>query len=259
MGRKTIDRIGEKNYNNFGSEMIIVDYRKAIDIDVYFPEYDWIAKGVQYSSFKTGLIKCSYEKRTYGIGYLGEGEYKVLENGKHTRVYKTWKNMLKRCYDEKLHEKEPTYINCEVCEEWHNFQNFGKWYSKNYYEIEGERMHLDKDILVKHNKIYSSETCVFVPQTINNLFLKCDRSRGESVIGTSPVNGKYRVYCYLLNPKTIKSKNEYLGKYDSQEEAFEIYKYYKEKNIKVVADYFKSQIPTILYDALYNYEVEITD
>ena len=171
MGRKTIDRIGEKNYNNFGSEMIIVDYRKAIDIDVYFPEYDWIAKGVQYSSFKTGLIKCSYEKRTYGIGYLGEGEYKVLENGKHTRVYKTWKNMLKRCYDEKLHEKEPTYINCEVCEEWHNFQNFTKWYYENYYEVEGERMHLDKDILVKHNKIYSSETCVLCHKLLIIYFL----------------------------------------------------------------------------------------
>ena len=31
------------------------------------------------------------------------------------------------------------------------------------------------------------------------------------------------------------------------------------ESIKVVADYFKSQIPTILYDALYEYVVEITD
>lgn len=63
----------------------------------------------------------------------------------------------------------------------------------------------------------------------------------------------------MINPKTGKFKGEYLGTYDTQEKAFEIYKYYKEKNIKVVADYFKSQIPTILYDALYEYEVEITD
>lgn len=206
MGRKTIDKTGEKNINNFGSEMIIVDYRNNMDIDIYFPEYDWTAKGVQYVTFKNGKIKCPYERSVYRVGYLGKGEYKASKNGKNTRVYKTWSCMLKRCYDEKLHEKEPTYINCEVCEEWHNFQNFAKWYYENYYEVESERMHLDKDILVKHNKIYSSETCVFVPQTINSLFLKCDRSRGESVIGTSPANGKYRADCSLINPQTGKSK-----------------------------------------------------
>jgi hypothetical protein len=167
--------------------------------------------------------------------------------------------MLKRCYDEKLHEKEPTYINCEVCEEWHNFQNFAKWYYENYYEVESERMHLDKDILVKHNKIYSSETCVFVPQTINSLFLKCDRSRGESVIGTSPANGKYRADCSLINPQTGKSKKKYLGSYNTEIEGFEVYKYYKEKNIKEVADYYFGLIPKRLYDGMYSYEVEITD
>ena len=182
---KTIDRTGERGINTFGSEMVIVEYRGALDIDVYFPEYNWTAKGVQYGHFKEGNVKCPYEKRYYGIGYLGEGKYKVWENGKHTRVYKTWNHMLQRCYSEKYHEKESTYINCEVCNEWHNFQNFGKWFDDNYYEIEGEEMNLDKDILVKHNKIYSPETCVFVPHKINKLFVKGDKVRGKSVIGTS--------------------------------------------------------------------------
>ena len=121
-------------------------------------------------------------------------------------------------------------------------------------------MHLDKDILVKHNKIYSSETCVFVPHAINSLFVKRDKVRGESVIGTSPTkNGKYQVHCNLINPETGKSKCEYLGICETQEKAFEIYKYYKEKNIKEFADYYKEQIPDKLYQALYDYEVEITD
>ena len=63
----------------------------------------------------------------------------------------------------------------------------------------------------------------------------------------------------MINPKTGKSKRKYLGIYDTQEKAFEVYKYYKEKNIKMVADYFREQIPDKLYDALYNYEVEIDD
>ena len=256
-----IDRTGEKGINTFGSEMIIIEYRNTMDIDVYFPEYDWIAKGTQYGNFKNGNIKCPYEKRYYEVGYIGEGEYKVCENGKITRVYSTWNNMLKRCYDEKYHEKQPTYINCEVCDELHNFQNFGKWFDENYYEVEGEKMCLDKDILVKHNKIYSPETCIFVPERINTLFTKCDRSRGESVIGTNyhKRDKVYQAYCNLINPKTGKSKRKYLGYYDTQEKAFQVYKYYKEKNIKQIADYYFGRIPDKLYNAMYNYEVEITD
>ena len=120
-------------------------------------------------------------------------------------------------------------------------------------------MDLDKDILFKHNKIYSPETCVFVPQTINKLFVKSNSNRGESVIGTSPKNGKYQVYCSIINPETGKSKGEYLGIYDTELEAFKVYKYYKEKNIKEVADYYKNLIPQKLYQILYDYEVEIDD
>ena len=254
-----IDRIGEKNINNFGSEMIITEYRRALDIDVYFTEYNWTFKNARYGDFKKGNIKCPYERRVYGIGYVGEGEYKTSENKKPTKVYDTWKGMLRRCYDKKYHKKEPTYIDCETYKSWLNFQNFGKWFDKNYYEIEGEKMCLDKDILIKHNKIYSPKTCVFVPQTINSLFTKRDNDRGESCIGTTPVNGKYVVQCSLINPETGKSKNEYLGYYETQEKGFEIYKYYKERNIKQVADYFKRQIPSELYNAMYRYEVEITD
>ena len=255
-----VDRIGEIGYNTFGSKMVIIEYRKYSDIDIYFPEYNWIAKNREYRHFKKGNVRCPYERRIFNIGYLGEGKYKSKENGKNTRVYDTWHNMLQRCYDEKCQEKNPTYIGCEVSENFHDFQNFGDWNSENYYEIEGEQMCLDKDILVKHNKIYSPETCVFVPQTINKLFTKRQNDRGASVIGASlHKNSKSQVRCHMINPETGKSQCEYLGLFHTQEKAFEVYKYYKEKNIKQVADYFKGLIPEILYDALYNYEVEIND
>ena len=256
---KEINRIGERNYNNFGSEMVIVNYNGCMDIDVYFPEFDWIFKHAKYNNFKKGEIKCPYERRFYNVGYLGEGKYKVSENGKNTRVYDTWKAMLQRCYSEKEHERHPTYIGCEVYEGWHNFQNFAKWYKDNYYEVGNEKMCLDKDILFKGNKIYSPDTCIFVPETINKLFIKNDKNRGESVIGTTPVNGKYQAQCNIINPETGKSKQEYLGLYDSQEKAFQVYKYHKERNIKQIADYYKIHIPQKLYDAMYNYEVEIDD
>ena len=87
MGRKVINRIGEKGINNFGSEMVIVEYRSANDIDVYFPKYDWIFKCAQYQTFKKGNIKCPYEPRIFNIGYLGEGKYKVSENRKLKREF----------------------------------------------------------------------------------------------------------------------------------------------------------------------------
>ena len=67
------------------------------------------------------------------------------------------------------------------------------------------------------------------------------------------------VYCSLINPKTGKSKQEHLGYYDTELEAFEVYKHYKEKNIKEVADYYFGRIPTELYECMYSYEVEIDD
>ena len=84
------NRVGEENINNFGSKIIIKEYRSCMDMDVYFPEYNWTAKSVKYQNFKKGQIKCPYERRTYGVGYIGEGKYKTRINGKKTKCYDTW-------------------------------------------------------------------------------------------------------------------------------------------------------------------------
>ena len=77
MVRKVIDRTGEERVNKFGSKMIIKEYRSSIDIDVYFPEYNWTFEHTQYSNFKNGTIKCPYERRfidrTGEIGYNKQG------------------------------------------------------------------------------------------------------------------------------------------------------------------------------------------
>ena len=254
-----IDRTGEERLNAFGSKMIIKKYRKAIDIDVYFPEYDWIFEHATYGKFKKGEIKCSYEPRTLGVGYLGEGKYKTRENGKVHKYYKIWHNMLTRCYDPKFHEKRPTYDGCKVEDYLLNFQHMCEWLENNYYEIPGEQMCLDKDILCKGNKIYSRETCIFVPKRINNLFVKSDNRRGDYPIGVSDLpSGDYQVNCSNGYGKLIP-----LGTYSTKEEAFQAYKEYKEKVIKEVIDSYEGKIPEPHYsrlkEAMYNYEVEIDD
>ena len=239
MGRK-IDRTGEIGYNSFGSKMELITYRNFNDIDIYFEEYDWVSKHKKYNDFRDGKIKCPYEPRLYGIGFLGEGGYNCYHIS-----YNVWHNMIKRCYCSDKNDN-PTYIGCEVCREWYNFQNFAKWYEENYYEIEGQKMHLDKDILIKGNKIYSPQTCVIVPQRINSIFEK-------HTILNKKEKGKY------VPRMKVDGVSMYFGRFETREEAFEVYKKAKEKYIKEVADEYKCYIPTKLYEAMYKYEVEIND
>ena len=243
---KKNDRIGEERVNNFGSKMVIVEYRGCMDIDVYFPEYNWTFKHAQYTHFKRGNIKCPYEPRYYDKGYLGEGKYKTRENGKHTDEFKIWYQMLRRCYDPKFHERYPAYKGCKVEDIFLNFQHMGEWIKENYYEIPGEKMCLDKDILCKGNKVYSRETCIFVPERINLLFVKSDNTRGDSPIGTTPnSSGNYIAQCNDGYGKQIR-----LGTYSTKEEAFQVYKEYKENLIKETIDSYEGKISEPFYSSL---------
>lgn len=242
--------LGNINYNNFGSKMEIIEYRGYDDIDIYFEEYNYIVKNRTVGDFKKGKISCPYERRVCNVGYFGELNYKD-----NPIAYKFWENMIRRCYDEFNLSKHTTYIGCTVCEEWQSFENFTEWFNENYYEIEGEKMCLDKDILVHGNKIYSPSTCIFTPQRINTLFVKKDMNRGDLPIGVhwDKSRNKYKSTWRDFNSKT-KSK-----RFNTIQEAFDCYKYNKEKIIKQVADEYKPYIPKKLYDAMYRYKVEITD
>lgn len=250
-----IDRTGEVSYNSFGSLMVITNYRNCDDMDVCFSKYNWTKKHAQYGHFKRGNILCPYERRFYNKGYVGEGIYKIKINGKPTKHYKIWQAMLKRTYDPKYIQEHPTYMGCEVHSSWHNFQTFSEWVDENYYSIGEEQICLDKDILCKGNKIYSPNTCVFVPQRINKLFTKSDKARGDSPIGVSydKLKKKY-VACCQMN-----GKQKTLGYYNKPEEAFQVYKNFKENYIKEVAEEYKNVIPTKLYNAMINYQIEIDD
>ena len=256
---KKINRVGEESINKFGSKMVIKEYRGCMDMDVYFPEYNWTFKHAQYTSFKNKSIKCPYEPRYYGVGCLGEGKYKVWENDRNKKEYIIWHGMLQRCYDPKFHKEHPSYEGCRVEDYLLNFQNMCKWLDENYYEVPGEIMHLDKDILCKGNKVYSRNTCIFVPQRINTLFTKSDSSRSDNPIGVHPTSsGNYQVCCNNGYGKQIP-----LGTYSSKEEGFQVYKKYKEKVIKEVIDSYEGVIPEPFYSklktAMYNYKVEIDD
>lgn len=252
------DRTGEIGFNACGSKMIILEYRKAIDIDVYFPEYDWEIKNTRYQQFEKRTITCPYEKSVLNVGYSGEGKYNKSINQKLTSCYQVWSGMLRRCYEPYTlnTNRHKEYRDVKVCDEWHNFQNFAQWYEDNYYEIDGESMQLDKDILIKNNKVYSPKTCIFVPKRINLLFVKNDNHRGDLPLGVSLANREAIEYVARCN---IDGKCIIIGKFNDVLDAFNSYKVAKEKHIKDVADNYIDKIPSKLYDAMYEYNVEIND
>ena len=254
--------IAEK-YNNFGSKIYMTNRNKN-KCDIYFPEYNWTAKSVNTSAFNSGSIVCPYEPRTLGVGYLGEGPYqtrtKEMKPGERTIEYNTWATMVRRCHDPKFQERDPSYIGCTIVDDWYNYQNFGYWYTDNYYEIPGEKMQLDKDILVKNNKVYGPDTCIFVPHHINSLFTTRKNRRGELPIGVFYTN-KYSTNRYSVRCNTMfgDRKTITVHGFTDPVEAFEAYKELKEQEIKRVADYYNEYIPQQLYDALYNWQVDIND
>jgi len=196
-------------------------------------------------------------KLVYGIGTKGV-EYPTRIDGKTVKEYKVWGGMLERCI-EKWWRKYPTYTGTTCSENFKHYSFFYEWCNEQIgfgnTDENGKSWHLDKDLLVKGNKIYSEDTCVFLPLRLNLLLTRCNAARGSSPIGVhrTPCLGKFRATCREAN------KQRHLGRFSTQQEAFQAYKTFKEAYIKQEAEKYKYQLDPRAYEALLNYTVEITD
>ena len=155
-----------------------------------------------------------------GVG-INDADYKIkkseMVNGKWKDVwncpfYYRWLGMLKRCYYEKTQIKQPTYVGCVTCDEWHLFSNFKKWMEVQDWEGKD----LDKDLLIEGNKLYSPDTCVFVASLVNRFIIDRGNYRGDLMLGvTLREDGAFRARCQ--NPFT--KKREHLGYFSNELDA----------------------------------------
>jgi hypothetical protein len=243
---KTI-RLGEKHTTNEGYEIEIIEYFNFHNCTIKFDdENETILKNMNYSCVKTGEIKNPYHRSVHGVGFMGLGMYSKPLIKKHRHYYLIWKGILERCYNEKTLKRCPTYKDVTVCEEWHNFQNFAEWFEENWKPWMDNTWHLDKDILAIGNKVYSPETCAFVPQEINNLFKSFTKDNGLPT-GVYKSGKKFII--------TVKN-NENKRVFDTPEEAFEMYKILKESDVKKLANKWKKQITELVYNTLIKIEVK---
>lgn len=256
---KYLNRIGQINYNRQGCLMKIIEYKSATDVIVEFQDKYGYRIRTWYDNFKKGAIKNPYAPAVFNVGRVGI-KYKTTIDRKTIKEYNAWTNMLNRCYSTEFQSKNPAYKECSVSEEWLLFETYYDWLHSqpNYDKWSGDgKWCVDKDILVKGNKVYSPETCCLVPDYVNTLFVKKDANRGNLPIGVCVHKDGFQACC--RNP--LLDKYVYLGIYDTPERAFQAYKNYKENLIKQVAqeEYDKGNITKRCYVAMMNYEVEITD
>jgi hypothetical protein len=258
--KERIDNIINKTYiSSQGYEMKIIEYNDCNNVKVMFnDEFNTVTK-TSTKRLNDGFVKNPSQPTVFGVGRLGD-----IENINRIS-YKCWSDMIKRCYKDYNNGRDETYRSCSVSEDWLIYSNFDKWYNENYYKLEDKTMCLDKDILIKGNKTYGKESCIFVPKDINSMFTKGGKRRGGLPIGVQKRNqhiNEFRAEIATGNKADGSRSRLVLCGFNNPEEAFYAYKQAKESYIKQVADEYKSKYPTFpqkLYDAMYKYEVEITD
>ena len=251
------DCVGKVCKSLNSGEFKLLKYNNSYSVEIQFINTGF-ETSVRLGQVKSGSIKDPYSPSVYGIGIVGT-KYLITINGVPTKEYVLWKRMLERCYSDSFKKKRPTYEGCEVSNNFKSYEYFYEWCNSQIgFSVDGNGnpFHLDKDLLVKGNKVYSEDSCVFIPQEVNSLLIKRAASRGEHLIGV----------CWSKTHKAFKAqvgrgkgRSEPLGYFNTELEAFNAYKQAKESFIKEQAEKWKGKIDERAYKALMNYTVNIDD
>lgn len=190
------------------------------------------------------------EVSVYGEGCLGQN---YTTSDRKTKCFQTWQNMMKRCYSTRESAMAKAYVECTVSDHFKNFSNFKNWWlGQGTHEVGWQ---LDKDLITKGNRVYSEENCCYLPKEINMALVRRTKYRGDYVIGVGykPLRKQYRARHNVLG------KNVHLGWFATELDAFFAYKKAKEAHLKELAEKWKDRIDPRAYEALMNYQVEVTD
>ena len=251
------DCVGRVCKSKSSGDFKILKYNDARNVEIQFVNTGF-ETSVQLTNLRNGEVKDRLTPSVYGVGVLGT-KYPTKVNGVMTKEYDLWHSMLRRCYSDSSKKKCPTYEYCEVSANFKSFEYFYEWCNKQigFYNQGNENpFHLDKDLLIKGNKVYSESTCVFLPQEVNSLLTKRTSLRGNHLIGVY-WDKTHKAFIALVNKN--KGKQEHLGYFKTEIEAFKAYKKAKESFIKEQANKWKDNIDPRAYNALMKYQVEIDD
>lgn len=237
-------------FDTYNGRCVVINYESFKQVTVKFidTEYETVTS---IQKVKRGHVNNRLYKSFSGFGYLGVGPYKTntgLGSSTRTPYYIRWAGMVARCYNPRSEFDEPSYIGTTVCDEWANFQNYAEWYCNHPYR--NDDWQVDKDLLGKGKKLYSPETCCFVPKIINSIFVRQVENKGHNLpVGVYKSKGK----TYNMIFRNIERSHTEFG-FKTVEEAAKVYKTLKEDRIKELANEFKSGLEPRVYEALMSYE-----
>lgn len=222
----------------------------SLDVGIQYLDRFSHERSVQCAALSSGRHRNPYHPTCFGAGFLGVGRFASGGGRFSVPEHATWTRMLQRCYSGGYQSAQPTYAGCSVTDEWLDYQKFAEWLtSQPAWGMPG--FELDKDLIFLGNKIYSPDACSLVPGAINCLISTRAR-KGSSPLGAcfNKEKGKYTAFCMDGD-----GNNKYLGAFADAVEAFSVYKSYKERVIKMVAERFRAQIDPRVFHTLMNYEV----
>ena len=176
-------------------------------------------------------MRLNLKRRTliYGVG-INDSQYKTQGVDVQTcPFYARWRGMLSRCYSEEMLKRRPTYRGTIVCKEWHTFSNFKSWME----EQDWEGNHLDKDI-ISESKVYSPETCIFIPRKVNSFVVSAQKIRGDYLVGVSVWKERPELYVACCN-NPFTGKRDKLGRYSDELTAHKVWKSKKVEHLRVLA------------------------
>ncbi len=239
-------KVGDIFVAKSGSEYTVVEYNGAHDIIIEFNDQFKHRMKTRSSAIRHGMIKNPYYRSVRGVGYFGVGDFKSHKSGRQTKEYKVWQSMIDRCYSGL--EKFAAYADCTVHEDWHNFQNFAEWYTSHEY-CGKPKYHLDKDILVKGNRVYSTETCLLVPAEINQMFEHINPTNQGETLGISfnEYSRKYLAHICMGND------TKFLGSFKTKEMAQAAYVEFKKLYFRNMAIVHRDGISDDVFRLLANW------
>lgn len=183
-------------------------------------------------------IKNKYFPNVCNIACIGNTTCVI--NSKHKHLYSVWKSMINRCYN--INNNRYNDYGAKgviVCDRWLCFE---------YFEIDAVNLpgyqdminnpnikyNIDKDILqqgISYNqKIYSPETCIWIPMSINSIQVAIDNKHKRSSI--------YHNVCKCKdNNYKARIKNKYTG-------TIIAYNYTNEIAAAKMVDYFNKYLGT---------------
>lgn len=189
----------------------------------------------------------STSKKVLGVGYNSRGLRVSDSNYKPLRSYEVWRAMLNRGYSRTFKDKNPSYENVSVCSGWFDYCEFLEWYEN---QPNGDGWQLDKDLIKKGNQIYSPDHCCILPIEINSLLKNRSADRGKYPVGVY-YREKYNNY--------QSGGGVYLGVYSTPEEAFNVYKEWKENKLLTLSRKYSNILDGKVIEAMKVYKIEITD